>query len=148
MSTFSFLPFPSHSPTSLPPLLLPFLACLYLIPLIGLTKIPLADLMGRRHWSNSLKTQNFQNKKHEFGPVITVEQNSSVWGSTLRQHCGNMEWSSGTSYECEPISKCQKGLTASPLIMALFKRINVCFVSLKRRWVIHTCYVFQLFWTC
>lgn len=131
----------------LPPLLLSCLACLYLIPFTGLSKIFLADLMGRRHWSNSLKTQNSQNKKHGFGCAIAVEQNSSVWGLTLRQHCGNVEWSGGMSYECEPISRFQKGLTTSTLIMALFKRINVCFFSFQRRWAIHTCYVFQFFWT-
>lgn len=118
----SFLPFAPAFPISLQS----HLACLYHISLTVLSKMFLADLMGRRHWSNSLKTQNFQNKP-DFGCAVAVEQNSSVWGLTLRQHCGHTEWCSGTSYECEPISKFQKGLTTRTLIMALFKIINVCF---------------------
>lgn len=106
-STFSlFSPFVSHLP---PPPSLTLLPCL---PLPHSFHWPQENtshwLMGRRHGSNSLKIHSFQNKKHEFGSIIAVEQNGSVWCLTLRQHCGDLERASGRAYECEPICKFRK----------------------------------------
>lgn len=76
----SFLPFAWHLPPPPKSWTLPFY--LYLISSTNFSKIIPADLMDRRHLSNSWKAQNFPNKKLELGCIIGVEQNGSVWGLT------------------------------------------------------------------
>lgn len=141
----TLLPFAWHMfPTPTPPLFLSSLACLYLIPLTGLSEILFADIMGRSHLPNSWKTQSFENKKREFGSVIAVEQNE-VWHreNTVGTWKGSVQVVNMDLY-----LNFKKGLiTTSTLLVALLKRTSVCLLTRKRRGVIHICYVFQLLWT-
>ena len=128
-SLFSLICIPSLiSPH--PPVLLSCLACVNLIPLTGLRKIFLADFMGRRHCSNSLKTQNFQEAWIWLCRCCGTEWQCMRFA--IKATPRDLEWASGRTYECGPISIFLKSLPANPLTVELLKRINVCHFSLKR----------------